>query len=127
MNTFIVLSLLFTTSLCQFLPSHRGDFVSKFGDYTIEYHDEKGLLLIVVRLDCYVIDAPPGSPVAKILDDPLTRNAFLPKVIQLIEKGTGKTSTSIQELTNKYHDTLVRALCFVTEVYKLDVNSLLHS
>ncbi|XP_067659280.1 uncharacterized protein [Haliotis asinina] len=115
---------LFVAVSAQFLPIFQGDYENTIGEYRFQFHDETHLLMIMHSLDCYVTDVPAGSDLEKKLTDPTSRKAFYVKVIPVIEAGNDMTRTTLDKVHSKYNDMLMRALCFRSEMFNLDLSSI---
>ncbi|XP_046332464.2 uncharacterized protein LOC124115495 [Haliotis rufescens] len=122
--TGLVFVFLLVAVSAQFLPIHQGDYETTVSGYRFQYHDEFHLLMIMHSLDCYIADVPAGSDLEKTLSNVISRKAFYAKVIPIIEAGKDMTLTALDKVHSKYSDMLLRALCFRSELYNLDVGSI---
>ncbi|KAK7093904.1 uncharacterized protein [Littorina saxatilis] len=118
-----IIALCSHAAMGQIAVDHAGNIEDTVDGYRIQYHDQSNLLLLIHSLDCFVATLPRGTQLANKLEDMSTRMPTQRAIVGLVKEGHF-TPTSLGDVMEQNHDALLRALCFRSEIYTVDLASL---
>ncbi|XP_041377225.1 uncharacterized protein LOC121389647 [Gigantopelta aegis] len=118
-----VLLTLVSLSSGQFSKKFEGDLEETIDKYRFQYHDATNVLLTIEGDKCYVTNVESGSSLQETLNEVTRRKEYYEHLIPIIKSGVDLTKASLTDIHKQFQDHLLRAMCFRSKIFKLNLDN----